>query len=42
MLRIHQEPGIDKLIREQRTIFIWKNGFEFERARGGVDLVVER
>src|SRR5579862_172010 len=39
---VHQQPGIDELIGKQRTIFIWKNGLEFESSRGCIDLVVQR
>src|ERR1700722_11425202 len=39
--RFHQQPRIDKLIREQREIIIVENRAHFDRPRGGVNLVIQ-
>src|SRR5277367_4495081 len=40
-LRIHQEPRVHKLIREQRSIGIRKNRLQFYGASAGVNLIVQ-
>ena len=40
--RIHQQAGIDKLIRKQRRVFVIKQRPRLDRARSRIDLVVHR
>ena len=39
---LHQEPGIDKLVGKKAALAVVKSGAQFDRAGGGVDLVVQR
>ena len=40
--RIHQQPRVDKLVGEERIIFVVEDGSRFDCSRRGVNLVVER
>ena len=39
---IEQKPGVDKLIREERIVLVWKQGLDPDRPRRRIDLVVDR
>ena len=39
--RIHQQPGVHKLVGEERVVLVVEDGSRFHRARRRVNLVVE-
>ena len=39
--RIHQQAGIHKLVGKERVVFVVEERAQFQRAGGGVDLVVD-